>query len=446
MPRTGEQNRALSLLVALFLLSPPSLFAGLSPSDRAPDFELTDLSGKTVSLSDILREDKLVIFSFFGTWCDSCLKEIKDFSAIAKKYNTQVYLVGVDADKGKLERFAAKHKIPFPILWDPKAKITGKKYDLMRGAYLVVPKTFIISPAGNIEYSAEAYDETRKTALSEKLALLKGKTWKKLDEVAVFFTGSANGYLESCNCYKHPYGGFVKLVSLLAQQSAKYAKHIIVDAGDFLPYGANASQATPVFTAMALTGYDAIAVGDQDLYYSNFIGEAKKGRLPFLASNVKVTGAMPGLGDKTMMAGSLKIRIISFTSPETFSLYPEGFTSKLEFNDLNEVLRGGKNADFLILLSHAALDENKKIAANFGQIDLIVGGHSQELLKRPVKAGNALIVQSGGNLQNLGRIVLRFDEKGRVVDYSYEVFPLTNDIPDSPQIEAILKESKGLKQ
>lgn len=443
MPKNSKKSIPIIILAGL-LVSPLCVFAGLPPGERAPEFELPDLSGNNVSLSNVLREDKLVVLSFFGTWCDSCLKEISDLHGMVKKYNIKAYLVGVDADKGKMERFAAKHKIPFPILWDPRAKTTGRKYDLMRGAFLVVPKTFIISPAGTIEYSAEAYDETRKTALSEKLERLTGTKWKRPAEIAVFFTGSVNGYLESCNCYKHPYGGFIKLVSLIERQAVKYLNHIMVDSGDFLPYGVKPAQAEPIFKAMALAGYNAIAVGDQDLYYSNFMGEVKKGKFPFLASTIRVKGGIPGAGDKIVMAGGLKIRIVSFTSPESFSFYPEEFAAKLEFKDLKEVLKGGKNADFLILLSHAGLDENRKIAADFGQIDLIIAGHSQELLKKPIKAGNALIVQSGGNLQNLGRIVLRFDG-GKLVAHSYEVFPLTNDIPDSPRVEAIIKKSKSVK-
>ena len=444
MPKNYKESVSKAILAGL-LLWPLYAFAGLSPGDRAPEFDLADLSGKTISLSDMLRGNKPVVLSFFGTWCDSCLKEISDLTDMVAKHNAAAYLVGVDADKTKLERFAAKHKIPFPILWDPKAKTTGRKYDLMRGAFLVVPKTFIISPAGNIEYSAEAYDETRKTALNDKLAQLKGTKWKKPDELAVFFTGSANGYLESCNCYKHPYGGFIKLVSLLGQQAAKYSKHIIVDSGDFLPYGVKPSQAGPIFKAMALAGYDVVAVGDQDLYYGGFTAEAKKAGFPFLGSNIRVNGVMPGVAEKTVMAGKLKVRIVSFADPETFSLYPEKFTAKLEFKNLKEVLKGGKDADFLILLSHAGLDENKKIAADFGQIDLIIAGHSQEIIKRPVKAGLALIVQSGGNLQNLGRIVLRFDDKRKLSDYAYEIFPLTNDIPNSPQVEALIKESESVR-
>lgn len=454
MAQNNKGSVAIIILAGLLLL-PPCAFAGLAPGDRAPEFELTDLAGKTISLADITQEDRPAVLSFFGTWCVSCLEEMKDLEVMAKEHNAAVYLVGVDGDKDVLVRFAAKHKIPFPVLWDPKAKTLGKKYDLLRGAFLVVPKTYIISPLGNIEYAAESYDEVRKAALNAKLAALSGKKWDKPSEVAVYFTGSANGYLESCNCFKHPYGGFIKLVSFLEAQKGKYSSRILLDSGDFLPYGVTAAQAEPVFKAMALAGYDAVAVGDQDLAYKGFLGEVKKKNGTFLASNLSFSAGggpaglfggkdgAPGVADKIIEAGKLKVRLVSFADPETFSLYPEEFTAKVSFKDIKEVLKGGKNADYLILLSHAGLDANRKLAEEFGQIDLIIGGHSQELLKRPVKAGNALIVQSGGNLQNVGRIVLRFDSKGKFLDYSHDVFPLTNDLPDSPLITAIMKESKN---
>ncbi len=433
------------IIVAGLLLLPVCVFAGLSPGDRAPDFELTDMTGRSVSLADITKDNKPVVLSFFGTWCESCLKEMGDLAVMVKQYDAAVYMVGVDGDKDLLSKFVAKHNIPFPVLWDPKAKIMSRKYDLMRGAYLVVPKTYIISPDGNIEYAAESYDEARKAALTAKLAALSGKKWEKPSEVAVYFTGSANGYLESCNCFKHPYGGFIKLLSFLKQQAGKYSSRILLDSGDFLPYGVTPAQAGPVFKAMALADYDAVAVGDQDLAYKGFIAEVKRNKETFLASNISFKDGSPGAADKTLMAGGIKVRIVSFADPETFSLYPEEFTSRLAFKNIKEVLKGGKNADYLILLSHAGVDENRRIAAEFGQIDLIIAGHSQGLLNKPVKAGNAIIVQSGGNIQNLGRLVLRFDSKGKLLGYSHDIFPLTNDIPDFPQIAAILKDAKNIK-
>ena len=152
MAKNSKRSAAKMVLTGLLLL-PLCALAGPATGDMAPDFDLADLSGKSVSLADMIRGERPVVLSFFGTWCDSRLKEIKDLAVMAPKHNAAVYLVGVDADREKLVRFAAKHRITFPVLWDPKAGTMGKKYDLLRGAFLVVPKTYIISPAGNIEYA-----------------------------------------------------------------------------------------------------------------------------------------------------------------------------------------------------------------------------------------------------------------------------------------------------
>lgn len=446
--RRGPLALSAAGLLAVLLALPcaPCRAAGFTLGERAPDFEAEDLSGKTVSLSDMLRGDKPVVISFFGTWCDSCLREMTDLAEIAPKYNTAVYLVGVDADKDKLVRFAEKHKLAFPVLWDPKARITGRKYDLLRGAILVVPKAFIISPAGTVEYVSEAYDEEKKAVLIQKLAEVSAKKWDKAQEIGVFFTGSINGSLAPSYARKQAYGGFIKLLSFLKQQLPKYPDHLLLDSGDFLPYSVSAAQAGPVLRAMELAGYDAIAAGDQDVYFSGFREAIGGGKLPFIASNLAWKAGKSGSAgraDKTVVLGGVKVRILSYISPETFSLYPESFTGKLEFSGLKDALKDGKNADYLILLYHAAPEETGKIAEEFKEVDLVIGGHSQDALSKPSKAGNALIVQSGGNLERAGRLVLRFDAAKKLSSHTYELISLTNDIPDDPQIEALIKESKA---
>lgn len=442
--RTGL-GLVLSLLSAF--LAPGCEAAALNPGDRAPEFELVDLSSRTVSLFDILNQDKPVILSFFGTWCESCLKEITELPETIKPSGALVYLVGLDPEKAKLSRFAEEHSIKFPILWDPKARTLGRKYDLLRGNILITPRLFVISPSGTIEYSAEAYDKERKTALSEKLAQLKDKKWERAAELAVFFTGSINGRLQPAVTARKTGGGLIKLAPFLKQQAARYPNRLLLDSGDFLPYGASAAQAGLVMKAMALAGYDAIAVGDQDLHFDGFLDAADKKALPFLASNLTLkNGRSAGLPEKIVTAGGVKIRILSFASSEAFSFYPEEFSGQIGLTDLTEALKNGKGADLLILLSHAGIDENKKIAEKFRDIDLIIGGHSQELTAAPERAGNALIVQTGGNLEAVGKIVMRFDGAHRLLGNglyeSFETLALPDTLPDDQDLTVMLQDSK----
>jgi peroxiredoxin len=441
--------RMLLVLVSLAAFVPRCAVAGANPGDRAPDFELEDLGGRIVSLSDILSDGKPVVLSFFGTWCEICLKEINDFPEITKDSNALVYLVGLDADKEKLARFVAKEGIKYPVLWDPKARMMGRKYEVLRGAILLVPKTVVIAPSGTLEYTAESYDEQRKADLAAKLALLKDKKWDKPSELAVFFTGSINGRLKPGYSARKNGGSLIKLLPFLKQQTAKYPNSLLVDTGDFLPYGVTPAKAEPVLKAMALAGYDAIAVGDQDLNYSGFLAAAGRKELPFVATTLALKdpdGGLPGLPEKILTAGEVRVRILSFVEPDAFSFYPEEFSGQFELKDLKEALKDGKKADLLILLSHAGMEENKKIAAEFKELDLVIGGHSQEAAGKPEKAGNAVIVQAGSNLQAVGKMMLRFDGARKLAGSTYEALPLPDTIPDDPRIAALAQESKGQSQ
>lgn len=434
----------------MFQLAQIPARAGLVQGAKAPEFELENLAGGTVSLFDVLKGGKPAVLSFFGTWCETCLKEIEELPEITRQSGAPVYLIGLDGDKDKLERFVKKHSIKYPVLWDPKARTMGRKYDVLRGAILLVPKTVVISPAGSVEYSADSYDESRKTALTEELLKLSGKKWDKASELAVFFTGSINGRLKPSYSAQKNGGGLIKFVTFMKKQAERYPDRLLVDTGDFLPYGVSPAQAEAVFKAMDLAGYDAVAVGDQDLNFEGFAAAAAKKTLPLVASSITPKdGKYAGLSGKTVTAAGVRVRILSFISPEAFSFYPDEFAGRFELGGLKEALKDGKNCDLLMLLSHSGLEENKKLAEEFKEIDLIIGGHSQEATPKPVKAGNSLILQTGGNLQAAGRLILRFDGERKLLpgrEESYETLQIPDASPVAPEPAGMTDGGKKDKQ
>jgi peroxiredoxin len=423
-----------------------NLFAGDSPK-IAHSFELNDIDGNTISLSDILVQNKPIIFSFFSTKCSICLKEIRELPEIIKEYDPIVYLINVDDNCKKAGKFLDKNNITFPVLCDPKAKVLGNKYDLFRGAFIMTPKTVLLSPSGTIEFVSESYDDEKKNLLKNALAEVSKKKWDKYSEIAIFFTNSINGYLESCNCYKHPYGGFIKFYSWLKEERKHYPYNILVDSGDFLPHSVSDNSASLIIKAFELAKYDAVSLGDQDIYYPkiSLIGNKK---IPFIASNLKLCDLncqscnQIGSPYKILTVNGIKIKIISFINPDTFFLYTENFVNRLKISGMKDILAKGDDTNFLILLSHSGFDYDKRLPDEFDGIDLIVGGHSQTLLSDIVRVKQTLIVQAGSNLQNAGRLILKFDKNKKLVSYDYDVIPLTNNIPDAPEIKKLIDEEK----
>ncbi len=70
----------------------------------APDFKLTDLAGKTVSLSDF--KGRFVCINFWATWCSPCIKSIPEKNTLQRKYkNSEIVFINVcvDSDNKKWE-------------------------------------------------------------------------------------------------------------------------------------------------------------------------------------------------------------------------------------------------------------------------------------------------------------------------------------------------------
>jgi cytochrome c biogenesis protein CcmG/thiol:disulfide interchange protein DsbE len=135
-------------LATVWLGGSGSLAGDINPmasQKSAPNWELTDLAGKTVRAADF--QGKVVVLDFWATWCPPCREEIPGFIELQQKYQAQglaVIGVSVDqADAGTVKAFAEKLGINYPVvLADAK---TPNVYDIE-----VLPSTFIIDRAGHI--------------------------------------------------------------------------------------------------------------------------------------------------------------------------------------------------------------------------------------------------------------------------------------------------------
>ncbi len=123
--------------------------AGLTPLERpqpAPAFELTDLSGKPVSLSD--HRGKLVLLNFWATWCGPCVKEMPTLQRVAKTLGPQgLSVLAISLDKlprQDVALFAHGYRWKLPILLDPAGE-TGDRYGVR-----LMPSTYLIGPDGMI--------------------------------------------------------------------------------------------------------------------------------------------------------------------------------------------------------------------------------------------------------------------------------------------------------
>jgi thiol-disulfide isomerase/thioredoxin len=111
---------------------------------KAPDFELTDLSGKKVQLSDF--QGKVVILDFWATWCGPCRMEIPNFVKLQTKYGDKLAIVGltVSSPEADVRSFAQKQGINYSVLLE--ADNLTDRY----GGIVGIPTTFVLDRQGRI--------------------------------------------------------------------------------------------------------------------------------------------------------------------------------------------------------------------------------------------------------------------------------------------------------
>ena len=142
----------LFILGSLLVLSAVVIAMGVTPrgnggpavSSLAPDFELKDLAGNLVRLSDY--RGKVVFLNFWATWCPPCREEIPSIQALGKNFTWEKFkIVAVSLDRvstAAVKDFAAKNNISFLVLHDTDGA-AAEKYRV-----LSIPTTFILDRNG----------------------------------------------------------------------------------------------------------------------------------------------------------------------------------------------------------------------------------------------------------------------------------------------------------
>jgi len=118
----------------------------------APNFKLTDLNGKSISLSDY--KGKVLFLNFWATWCPPCRAEIPDFvEAYAEQKANGLEILGISVDtKGKeaVVAFVDKYKINYPVVLESRQTTEKIINDYQPGEY--IPATIIIDKSGRIRH------------------------------------------------------------------------------------------------------------------------------------------------------------------------------------------------------------------------------------------------------------------------------------------------------
>lgn len=250
------------------------------------------------------------------------------------------------------------------------------------------------------------------------------------------------------------------LDSMRAQAVARDYASIMLSSGDNFLAGLeyNASQANGVYyDAIALDSlaYDAIDLGNHDFDFgtqvlSEFINAFQVNRAPFLSSNLGFENVpeLQALKDQGRIASHViiqkmgeEIGVIGLTTPllPTISSPGKTIVSPAILDSVNaqiELLKAA-GVNKIILISHLQnLDQEKMLASQLSDVDVIIAGGGDELLSNDPQKGapykldppvdsypvvvankdgqNTYLVTTPGNYRFLGNLLIDFDGQGNV--------------------------------
>jgi len=105
----------------------------------APDFQLYNLEGQTVSLSDL--RGKPMLINFWATRCPACVSEMPYIQAVYDEWSDKglvVLAISIGESHSQVENFMESQGLSLPVLLDTKQDI-AQKYNIQ-----YIPTTFFI--------------------------------------------------------------------------------------------------------------------------------------------------------------------------------------------------------------------------------------------------------------------------------------------------------------
>lgn len=199
-------------------------------------------------------------------------------------------------------------------------------------------------------------------------------------------------------------------------------------------------------------GYDAMALGSGDFVIGWDMLQKRRSEaaFPMLSANVVLsdTGALVGQPYVVKeLTSEHRVAIIGLTDPDVVGFMRAINGPPLRVLDAAETLRHyvdelSPQADVIILLSHLGFGEDQKLAHQFPEIDIIIGGKSGHLFNPPIRPepNGPIIAQTGSLGQYLGLARLDFDAQGNLLNWDGRLILLGPDIPDDPAMVEFLQD------
>lgn len=276
-----------------------------------------------------------------------------------------------------------------------------------------------------------------------------------MEEIVLFHTNDLHSHFENWPKIRR----LVKAKRSLYQKEGKTV--VTIDLGDFSDRCHPLTEATDGRANVAIMNtlaYDLVTIGNNE-----GIGNSKK-QLEHLYDQATFEVVLANLEEPktqtlpdfcqaykimTTKEGT-KLGFIGLTAPFPLTYNPNGWTIKQVEAVLPQLITEvAPQCDVLILLSHLGIDTDFMIAANYPEIQVILGSHTHHLFKDGEKINHVQLAAAGKYGQYIGEVHLFVDaDTKQVTSYAktIETASLEEQATDDKEIAGYLTEGHRLLQ
>jgi 5'-nucleotidase/UDP-sugar diphosphatase len=237
------------------------------------------------------------------------------------------------------------------------------------------------------------------------------------EQLTIFFINDQHGQIEN----------FPKIKTIVdgARDSLNV---LLVCAGDMFSGNPIVDQYSekgyPMIDMMNKVGFDVSVIGNHEFDYGQevLVNRMEQAQFKWVCANLDVAASDIPQPDPfvTIEVGGLTVTFLGLVEtwgkpddviPSTHPWRVTGlhFEHFYDIIDQYDQLKENESADLLVALTHLGSGADRQLATNLASLDLVIGGHSHELIDEEVN--ETPIVQAGSYLHLLGQIDLTIKDQ-----------------------------------
>lgn len=252
-------------------------------------------------------------------------------------------------------------------------------------------------------------------------------------------------------------GGFAVLSTAVKEirKSRGYENVLLLDSGDTFSDDllGNLTEGEAIIKMMKELDYDYLSLGNHDFDYGRERTEElmRMAGFPFGAANITDLRTGQSIFNNPYIIKEkqgTKIGILALGYHNTNLTGNSDNMKDLEFTRGNEVLRKylpelKEKTDIIVLLSHQGTAVDRLTAMEFSEIDLIIGGHSHDLISKPEKINNTYMVQALADAAALGEVELQISNHQLTgVKAQHHLLWISN-YKNDPEMESLIEDLRA---